>query len=79
VVVWPSSTGAPGHGKRGGEGGGSYPAGSPGSSGAVVTSPDIAAIVTLGLMRRGWGAGGIYPANSKSMVILGSTLAMIPE
>lgn len=68
---WP-----PGHGLRGGF---PYPAGSPGWSGAVVTSPDIAAIGTLGLMRRGRGAAGIYPANSKSMVISGSTLAMILE
>ena len=57
----------------------SPPAGSPGSSGAVVTSPGIAAIVTLGFMRRGRGAPGIYPANSKSMVISGSMLVMIPE
>ncbi|WP_313902477.1 GNAT family N-acetyltransferase [Arthrobacter sp. KBS0703] len=34
---------------------------------------------TLGLMRRGRSAAGVYPANSKSTVISESTLSMSPE
>jgi hypothetical protein len=79
VVVWPSTTGAPVGDYAVARAVGSHQAGAPGSSGLIVTSPDVAAISTLGVMRGRRIAVGIYTANSKSRMISGATLAMIPE
>lgn len=74
---WPSIAGAPGHGKRGGVGGG-FP--SSRLTGFLRRSSHLSGHSSHCHSRaHAARMGGIYPANSKSMVILGSTLAMIPE